>query len=421
MWRLHNHCRACGFGKTSSPPGIKAAPSDEKLVKVFSLSLQPLPNDFKKEDEEHEGHAPLEVLFCPRCTLAQLSVVVRPDIMYKNYAYITSRSATMRRHFDSLLEYIRSECEPVSLVEVGSNDGYFLEYAKKNGAEFVCGIDASENLSQVARENGIQTIFGILDKDTAQMAHACVPVVDCIVARHVFGHVDDLKSFVNAMDSMSNKNTLILIEVPWAKRLLERCEFDTIYFEHLSYITIKSMAALLESTPFRLHRIHEFPVHGGALGIMIRRRDHESVPHPTVKAMMSQENITVETWKEMAERSKRSIRNLISKVADEVSNGNTICGYGASAKFTVWMNACGFTKKEIKFVTDTTLHKQGCTVPGTDIPVVDAGALLRELPDFTILGAWNFAEEIISQEHLYREKGGQFIVPHAEFSASSNQ
>ncbi len=379
---------------------------------VFSLGLQPLANDFCRDGEDRCGYVPLEVLFCPNCTLGQLSAVVRPDILYKKYSYATSRSATMRRHFESLLSYIRSECEPVSLVEVGSNDGYFLGFAKQNGSEIVCGVDPSENRSQEARDAGVQTITGLFCEKTAEMARGCVPMADCIVARHVFGHVDDMRGFIKALDVVANKNTLILIEVPWARRLLERCEFDTVYHEHLSYITIKSMAALLENTPFRLHKIHEFPVHGGALGIMIRRRDHDSSPDPIVQSMISMEVVGKTEWDLMSECAARVVDGLVSRVRNAIASGKTVAGYGASAKMTVLMNACGFTRKEIQFVTDTTPQKQLCCIPGTDIPVAEPSMLLSESPDFCILGAWNYISEILEKESLYRKNGGVFINPH---------
>jgi len=414
MFKLHGRkgCRCCGFGAPKTPPGIKAPANADKLIPVFSLGLQPLSNAFAKDDELQSAHYPLEVLFCPKCTLAQLSIVVPPEILYTNYTYTTSRSATMQRHFESLLSFIRSEQEPKSVIEIGSNDGYFLEYLKSQGAEHVCGIDPSENLSEIARKNLIQTICGVFDKETAHLAADCVPVPDVIVARHVFGHVDDLKDFVKTLDSISGNHTLILIEVPWAKRLLERCEFDTIYFEHLSYFTIKSIASLLDGTPFRIHKIHEFPVHGGALGIMLRRRDYESTPHASVQNMISQEGISKMDWELMGECSSRVVEKLVSLVRTAKAAGKTVAGYGASAKMTVLMNACKFTRKEIAFVTDTTPMKQGCCIPGTDISVVDPGMLLRELPDYTILGAWNFSTEILEKESLYRTKGGVFVNPH---------
>ncbi len=415
MFRLHNKgCRCCGYGAPKTPPGIKAPANADKLIPVFDLGLQPLSNAFAKEDEIQSAHYPLEVLYCPQCTLAQLSIVVPPEILYKNYPYTTSRSATMQKHFESLMSYIRSEQQPQSVIEIGSNDGYFLEYVKANGADYVCGIDPSENLSEVARNNLIQTICGVFDNETARMAAACVPTPDVIVARHVFGHVDDLKDFVKALDTIAGSNTLILIEVPWAKRLLERCEFDTIYFEHLSYFTIKSIVALLDGTPFRLHKIHEFPVHGGALGIMLRRRDHESTPHASVQHMISQESISRMDWEMMSECSARVVEKLVSLVRTAKAAGKTVAGYGASAKMTVLMNACKFTRKDVRFVTDTTLMKQWCCVPGTDIVVADPGALMRELPDYTILGAWNFWEEILEKESVYRKRGGVFVNPHED-------
>jgi len=420
MFTLHSHCRCCGYAEPKGPPGIKAPPSDEKLIRVLDLGFQPVPNNFVRENEEHEGFAKLQVDFCPRCTLAQLSLTVRPDLLYKQYAYTTSRSETMKCHFDSLWSYIRSECNPFSVVEIGSNDGFFLEYAKSRGADTVCGIDPSENLSAIARDAGIQTMCGLFDAETANIARGCIPNPDVIIARHVFGHVDDMKGFVKALDILANKDTLIVIEVPWAKRLLERCEFDTVYFEHLSYITIKSMEALLESTPFRLHRIHEFPVHGGALAIMIRRRDHESQPTASINEMLIQENVTESAWKAMGECARKRIIALKGFVWGAVAQGKTVCGYGASAKATVWLNALGFTRREIKFVTDTTPQKQWCTIPGRDIPVVDPGALIREQPDYCIVFAWNFFDECVSKEHLYREKGGQLLNPHELYESKTD-
>lgn len=414
MYKLHNHCRACGFAESITPPGIKAQPTGEKLIKVFSLGLQPLANDFCKDGEEMAGYAPLEVLFCPRCTLGQLSVVVRPEILYRKYAYVTSRSETMVKHFRSLWSFINTEVDPKSIVEIGSNDGFFLEYAKSRGVETVCGIDASENLSEEARKNGIQTLYGLFDVETARTARGCAPLVEAIVARHVFCHVEDWRGFMRSLDVLANQNTIILIEVPWAKWLLERCEFDTIYHEHTSYLTLRSMAALLENTPFRLHRVNEFPIHGGALGIMLRSRAHPSQPHDSVFQMLEAESVTAKDWERMFVRSAFSIERVKSAVQSAIGNGMTVAAYGASAKATVWMNVCGFTRKEIKFVTDTTPHKQYCLIPGTDIPVVDPGALLREKPDFALLTAWNFCAEIMAKEQLYRDQGGKFIVPHTD-------
>lgn len=397
MFRPQLRCRAC---------------EHDALSKVFSLGIQPLANDFCKEGEEQGGYAPLEVLFCPRCTLAQLSVVVRPDILYRKYAYVTSRSDTMLRHFSSLWSFLETEVDPKSIVEIGSNDGYFLEYARTRGAESVCGIDASENLAEEARKCGIQTLYGIFDKYTAQTARGCVPVPDVVLARHVFCHVDDWRDFIRSLDILCNQSTVVLIEVPWAKRLLERCEFDTIYHEHTSYLTLRAMVALLENTPFRLHRVHEFPIHGGALGIMLRRRDHPSQSHDSALRMLEVENITEKDWEKFSDGTSESISNIMLAIGEAVGGGKTVAAYGASAKATVWMNACKFSRNQIRFVTDTTLQKQHCMIPGTDIPVVDPGAIIREKPDYMLLTSWNYAQEIMSKEHVYRENGGQFIIPH---------
>ena len=412
MYKLHNNrCRACGYGQPETPPGIKSS-SFDRLIPVFSLGVQPLANDFCEAGAEHSGYAPLEVLFCPRCTLGQLSVTVRPDILYKSYSYVTSRSDMMKNHFKSLWSYIQEDCRPESVLEIGSNDGHFLTFCKEY-ADSVCGVDPSENLSQVARESGVQTICGIFCKDTAELARACVPKCDLIVARHVFGHVDDWRGFVKALDVVSNRDTVIVIEVPWARRLLEHAEFDTVYHEHLNYVTLKSVQALLEESRFKLHRVHEFPVHGGAIAITLRRKDCDVMPDSSVRNFMMSERIDETSWRNFAARSTNTISDLTKKVKKLVKDGKSVAAYGASAKATVWMNACGFTNKEVKFVTDTTPMKQWKCIPGTNIPVVDPGAILREQPDYMLLTAWNFAEEIIAKEADYRKKGGQFIIPHS--------
>lgn len=396
MYKKHNKCRACG---------------NTSLIPAFDLGLQPLANDFTPETGDSNGYAPLEVLFCQECTLAQLSVVVKPEILYANYPYVTSRSQTMQRHFTLLWEAIKQECHPDSVVEIGSNDGCFLEFCRHNGAGSVMGIDPAENLKP-AGDSGIVTVCGVFDSHSAGIARAAMPPVDAVVARHVFAHVDDWHGFIKSLDMLATKNTLIVIECPYVVDLLKNLEFDTIYHEHLSYISIKAINRLLDGSLFHLHKILRFDVHGGAIVMMLRRNDSEVRVDPSVAEFTAREDMDFDSWLKFDDDAHRKIYDLKRMVAEAVhGQGRRVCGFGASAKSTVWINACGFTAGEIEFICDSTPQKQGRRSPGPGIPIVSEQALVLEQPDYAVCFAWNFLEDIKRTQKQYLDGGGRFIVP----------
>lgn len=396
MLKFHTVCRAC---------------SHEPLVPVFNLGVMPLANDFCTKGQSRQGHAPLEVLFCPVCSLAQLSVVVDQRVLYANYPYITSDSETMKAHFGALMRDLMDEQDPGPLVEIGSNNGALLEFLAGCGFTNAVGIEPAENLAAESTKRGFVTINDFLSPESAQRAKEACGKVSFVLARHCFAHVSDWREFVDSLEVLADKDTLICIEVPWLCDQITNVSFDQVYHEHLSYVTVRAMDALLTPSSLTIHRVIKYPIHGGSILIMLRKSNSGRVAHPSVAAFLAQEDITADTWREFAAEAHAQIHKLQLLVRGLRTEGKTVCGYGASAKSTVWLNACGFTKKDISFVTDTTPAKQYCVCPGTDIPVTDPGALMRELPDYAIIFAWNFAPEILAKETLYRSKGGRFIVP----------
>lgn len=417
MFHLHTRCRACGWGEPVLPSGIKAAQSDERLIPVLSLGVQPLANDFVRPDEEHAGFAPLEVLLCPRCDLAQLSVVVRPSILYSRYAYVTSPTRMMQEHFGSLWQDICSSfgAQAATVAEIGSNDGTLLRFLQAHGVKKVVGIEPATNLSELATRGDVPTINSLFDRESAMKAFAMLQASpEVIIARHVFCHVDDWHSFISAVEYLMGRNTLTCIEVPYVGDLLQNVQWDTIYHEHTSYLSIKAMVALLDKTKLYLHRIIRYPIHGGALMLMLRRRSFQQPADGSVQDMLEAEHVGEDAWRVFAKRVTGNIDSLWTVISNLVASGKSVAGFGASAKSTVCINACGFTRKEIRFITDTTPQKQYCTSPGSDIPIVDEGALLRELPDYALLFAWNYQAECIAKHQQYLSSGGHFIIPHPQ-------
>lgn len=402
MYFQHTHCRACGYGKRGAQ-GIKAAPTS-RLVEVFDLGLQPLANDFCPEDAQHAGYAPLKVLVCPQCSLGQLSVNVRPDILYGHYSYVTSPSDMMRSHFNRLISDIASETNGKSVLEIGSNDGKLLSLMQDRGYT-VSGIDPAENLVKIANQNGVPTRLGFFDEDSSRF----IPKCDIVIARHVFCHVDDWHNFIISLEIVTGPKSLVCIEVPYVGDMLKNCEFDTIYHEHLSYLSIKAMQALLGDSGLQLHRIIRYPIHGGAMLLMLRSKEFEKPQDSSVTEF--KENITLDDWRDFSEEANNQIQRLKATVRTFVAQGNSVAGLGASAKSTVWVNACGFTRKDIRFIADNTPQKQWTFSPGSDIPITDEGAILRELPDYVVMWAWNYKSEILEKFALARSKGVKFIVP----------
>ena len=402
MYKLHTYCRACGYAKPGAQ-GIKSVLT-EKLIEVFDLGIQPLANDFCKADEPHAGCAPLKVLMCPRCSLAQLSVVVDPAILYRHYAYVTSPSNTMQEHFRQLMNDIASETDGKSVLEIGSNDGRLLAVFQDHGYG-VLGVDPAENLSEAARANGVPTQTGFFGEDLARV----LPAFDIVIARHVFCHVDDWQDFIRGLESVTHKDTVICIEVPYIGDTLKNCEFDQVYHEHLSYLSVRAMKVLLESSTLRIHRFIRYEIHGGAVLIMLRHKDstREILPPEPLDG----ENITVEDWKSFSEEAHNQIGRLKATISTLRSQGKRVAGLGASAKSTVWISACGFTRKHIEFIADNTVQKQYRFSPGNDIPIVDEGAIMRELPDYVLMWAWNYRDEILDKFTFARSKGVKFIIP----------
>jgi novobiocin biosynthesis protein NovU/D-mycarose 3-C-methyltransferase len=398
------HCRTCG---------------SKNLKLILDLGKTALVNDFLKPEEvaNYKISMPLRVVLCPDCSLVQLADTVDPKILYSHYAYVTSTSKTMDTHLNKMMTHLLSTARLGSgskVLEIASNTGVFLKKFKEQGCE-VLGIEPAGNIADVALATAIPTRKEFFNAATAKKLKSEWGAADLILGRHVFAHIDDLKDLVAGLAVISHVETLIAFEVPYVVDFFEHTEYDTVYHEHLSYISVRSIEALVKDSPFMLSRVDRYPIHGGSILFHLRHRASQARPHASVaQAIENEKQMRLSepaTWEGFAQRVSHIRAELPTLLRKLKSQGKRIIGYGASAKGNTLLNTCGITTKELDYIIDNTPFKQNKIAPGSWIPVRPPEMLLKEQPDYALLLAWNFAPEIIKRETEFQKRGGRFIVP----------
>ncbi|GEM_PF-32520 len=404
MVKKVKRCRICGSGE---------------LTEFLDLGEMPLPNAFlkSKQEKKTEKKFPLRVGFCLRCTLVQLLDIVDPELMFKNYVYIPSASKSRLDNFFQIAqEMIRKlPVKKNSLaVDIGSNDGSLLTEFKKFGVRTL-GVDPAENLAKVAEMKGIETLITYFLPATAAKIVKKYGNADYITATNVVAHIEDLHGLFAGVKTLLSKNGLFVCEFPYLLDLLEKKYFDTIYHEHLSYFSVKAVKYLLDKSGLFMVDIRRTPIDGGALRITIAKDEAGYVRTAVVGDLLEQEESyginRPETYLKFGEEVARLGDKLRKKILEIKSKRKSVVGYGASARGNILLNYCGIDGKVMDFIVDSTPYKQGLLAPGSHIPIVPEEAINNVQPDFAVVLAWNFAEEIMEKQSKYLEQGGKFIIP----------
>jgi novobiocin biosynthesis protein NovU/D-mycarose 3-C-methyltransferase len=389
------------------------------LVEILDLGKTALANDFIEPAavRDYRAHVPLRLNLCPSCSFLQLREVVDPAVLYSQYTYITSTSRTMDAHLKALADHLLAVAGFSSaprVLEIASNTGLFLKKFQVRGCD-VLGVEPAANISALAAADGVPTRTEFFDAKSAEAIRTEWNAADLIIGRHVFAHIDDLKGFLQALSAVSHNRTLIAFEVPYAVDFYEGFEFDTIYHEHLSYISVRGIKKLLENSPFVLHRVNRYPIHGGSIVFMLRHRDGSDGAHRSIDDALQVEGrlglASPATWVRFSERVHQIQAELVDLIRGLRKKGKRVIGYGASAKGNTLLQSCGLGREDLDYIIDNTPFKQGRVAPGSWIPVASPERLLEDQPDFALLLAWNFAPEIIQREQQYQACGGRFIVP----------
>lgn len=401
-WKTITACRACG---------------SEELRDLFNFGDMPLSDRLAKrpETEEIAPRVPLELVYCSRCHLSQLSVDVAPECLYdENYPYFSSVSPQLREHFRDLAEEQIAKFalgQDDHIIEAASNDGCLLQNFVATGAR-IHGFEPASGPANAAKKIGIPTHSTFFGLEAARSHVAREGYADLFLATNVLAHVPDLRGFVEAISVVLRPRGHAVIEVPYLVDLVENGEFDTIYHQHLCYFLITPLQELFEAFGLGIVQVSRQAIHGGSLRITLQKlADTSSAVHELVAREQASGKVSFEFAQQVggcAERVKSDLRALI---CDLRARGGRIWAYGAAAKATTLLSWCEIGTDDLVAVADLNVHKHGKYLPGTDLRIEPVEVLMANEPDVVLILAWNFAAEIISQLQPLRRRGTRFMVP----------
>ena len=366
--------------------------------------------------DEAEKFYPLHVRVCESCLLVQLPAYIAPEDVFSDYAYFSSYSdswvAHARRFVDDATVRLGLGSESF-LVEVASNDGYLLQHSVARGIRSL-GIEPAANIAEVARNKGINTEVMFLGEQTGRDVAYRHGKADLVVANNVFAHVPDIVDFSKGLRELVADSGRVSIEIPHLLRLIEGNEYDTIYHEHYSYLTLLTAQRVLAAADLQVIDIEELPTHGGSMRIWSAPAAGGVEVAPSVAGVLADEAAagldTVAGHDGFARQVATARNDFLEFLIGCQRTGMRVAGYGAPGKGNTLLNHCGIRSDLMAFTVDRNPHKHGLFLPGTHIPIHPVDRLAQERPDYVVIMPWNLRDEITAQLAYVRDWGGRFVV-----------
>jgi SAM-dependent methyltransferase len=391
---------------------------NKKLEKILDLGKMPLANAFldKNQISQKEISYPLRVVWCESCGLIQIDEIVPPEVLFKNYIYVSGTSEALRKHFEGLATEVVTNFKLNSeslVIDIGSNDGTLLKEFKKHGLK-VLGVEPAVNIAKIAEENGIKTISNFFSVDIAKKIVRENGKAEVITATNVVAHTNDLDGLLKGVSYLLKDDGVFVIEVPYLVDLLENVEFDTIYHEHLSYFAVRPLKKFFGEHDFKIINVERVKIHGGTIRVFVsKKKSRYNISKNVNKLILLEKKKKmheVTVYKNFAGQVKKLKKDLVSLLQRLKSENKKVIGYGAAAKGNTLLNYYHIGPELIEFIADLNPMKQNKFTPGTNIPVYSPEQIYEAKPDYMLILAWNFADEIMKQQLKFKEMGGKFII-----------
>jgi SAM-dependent methyltransferase len=389
------------------------------FLEFLDLGYSPPADQFlrKEQLDEPETFYPLNVQICQTCNLVQLGQTVHHEILYRNdYPYESSTTKQGKLHWE---EFAKTTVKEFSLttedlvVDIGSNVGVLLEAFNKHGPQ-ILGVDPASNIVKIANDRGIETWDAFFDLSIAEKILSIKGPAKIVTGTNVFAHINDLHSFMKAVKTLLTKDGIFIFEAPYLGNLIRLLEYDTIYHEHLSYLSLSPIKLLASQFGMEVIDVQERDIHGGSFRVLISRIGVQKIKK-RVKDFEQKENSLKLTdtshLKEFAHQVEQNKKNLLNLLHDLKRSGKKITAVSTPAKGMTLLNYCKIGTEILDFATEKSLLKIGKYTPGMHIPIKPDKALIEEKVDYALLLAWNFADEIMENLTEFKQAGGKFIIP----------